>query len=118
MQQILEGLDGVVCQMDDVLIWGTTQKEHDEMALTRLQDAGVTLNDKCEFSKSKIKFLGQIIEATGVSPDPHKIHAVKDMKEPSSVTEVRRFLGITNHLGKFLPHLAEKTLPLRELLKK
>lgn len=118
MQQILEGLDGVVCQMDDVLIWGTTQKEHDEMALTRLQDAGVTLNDKCEFSKSKIKFLGQIIEATGVSPDPDKIHAVKDMKEPSSVTEVRRFLGMTNHLGKFLPHLAEKTLPLRELLKK
>ncbi|KAI3356713.1 hypothetical protein L3Q82_003311 [Scortum barcoo] len=40
------------------------------------------------------------------------------MKEPSNVSEVRRFLGMTNHLGKFLPHLAEKTRPLRDLLRK
>ncbi|KAK7889208.1 hypothetical protein WMY93_024768 [Mugilogobius chulae] len=121
MQQILEGLEGVVCQMDDILIWGADQKEHDERlrrALTRLRDAGVTLNDKCEFSKTKIKFLGQIIEATGVSPDPEKVSAVRAMKEPSNISEVRRFLGMTNHLGKFLPHLAEKTRPLRELLRK
>ncbi|KAI3356712.1 hypothetical protein L3Q82_003310 [Scortum barcoo] len=51
MQQILDGLDGVLCQMDDVLIWGATQIEHDQRlrrALSRLQEAGVTLNDKCE----------------------------------------------------------------------
>lgn len=78
-QQILEGLEGVVCQMDDVLIWGADQKEHDERlrrALTHLRDAGVTLNDKCEFSKTKFKLLGQVIEATGVSPDPEKVTAV------------------------------------------
>ena len=40
------------------------------------------------------------------------------MAEPSNVSEVRRFLGMTNHLGKFLPHLAEKTRPLRDLLRK
>ncbi|KAK7925007.1 hypothetical protein WMY93_007317 [Mugilogobius chulae] len=68
--------------------------------------------------KTKIKFLGQIIEATGVSPDPEKVSAVRAMKEPSNISEVRRFLGMTNHLGKFLPHLAEKTRPLRELLRK
>ncbi|XP_061132648.1 uncharacterized protein K02A2.6-like [Syngnathus typhle] len=121
MQQILEGLEGVVCQMDDVLIWGVDQIEHDKRlreALTRLRDAGVTLNDKCEFSKTKIKFLGQIIQATGVSPDPEKLNAVKAMKEPTNISEVRRFLGMANHLGKFLPHLAEKTRPLRDLLRK
>ncbi|XP_036001498.1 uncharacterized protein K02A2.6-like [Fundulus heteroclitus] len=121
MQQILEGLEGVVCQMDDVLIWGSNQDEHDERlrrALDRLRNAGVTLNDKCEFSMSKIKFLGQVIEANGVSPDPEKVSAVRAMKEPSDISEVRRFLGMANHLGKFLPHLAEKTRPLRELLKK
>ncbi|RVE55527.1 hypothetical protein OJAV_G00235410 [Oryzias javanicus] len=87
---------------------------------TRLQvkEAGVTLNDKCEFSKNKIKFLGQIIEASGVSPDPEKVKAITAMQEPSNVSEVRRFLGMANHLGKFLPHLAEKTRPLRDLLKK
>lgn len=121
MQQILEGLEGVLCQMDDVLIWGATQGEHDERlrrVLSRLQGAGVTLNDKCEFSKTRIKFLGQIIQASGVSADPDKVSAVRAMKEPSNITEVRRFLGMTNHLGKFLPHLAEKTRPLRDLLRK
>uniref|UniRef100_A0A3B3HH25 Gypsy retrotransposon integrase-like protein 1 n=1 Tax=Oryzias latipes TaxID=8090 RepID=A0A3B3HH25_ORYLA len=121
MSRILEGLDGVLCQMDDVLIWGTTQEEHDERlrrALSRLQEAGVTLNDKCEFSKSRIKFLGQIIEGSGVSPDPEKVKAITGMQEPTNVSEVRRFLGMANHLGKFLPHLAEKTRPLRDLLRK
>ncbi|XP_025999271.1 uncharacterized protein K02A2.6-like [Astatotilapia calliptera] len=121
MARILEGLEGVLCQMDDVLIWGTSQAEHDERlrkALVRLQEAGVTLNDKCEFSKNRIKFLGQVIEASGVSADPDKTHAVSSMDEPSNISEVRRFLGMVNHLGKFLPHLAEKTRPLRDLLKK
>ncbi|KAJ8405642.1 hypothetical protein AAFF_G00316220 [Aldrovandia affinis] len=90
MQQVLEGLEGVLCQMDDVLIWGATQ----------------------------IKFLGQIIEASGISADPDKVSAVRAMNELSNVSEVRRFLGMTNHLGKFLPHLAERTRPLRDLLKK
>lgn len=70
MSRILEGLEGVVCQMDDVLVWGSSQSEHDERlrrVLSKLQEAGVTLNEKCEFSKTKIKFLGQIVEASGVS---------------------------------------------------
>ena len=111
----------MLCQMDDVLIWGATQLQHDERlraALSRLQEAGVTLNEKCEFSKSTIKFLGQVISASGVSADPDKVNAVKSMKEPSNVSEVRGLLGMINHLGKFLPHLAEKTCPLRDLLKK
>lgn len=40
------------------------------------------------------------------------------MKEPRNVSEVRFFLGMTDHLGKFMPHVAEKTHPLRELTKK
>lgn len=121
MTRILEGLEGVLCLLDDVLIWGGTQTEHDERlrkTLSRLQEAGVTLNNKCEFSKSKITFLGQVIKASGVSADPDKVRAVRAMPEPSNVSEVRRFLGMTNHLGKFLPHLAEKTCPLRDLLRK
>lgn len=73
MQQTLEGLEGALCQMDDMLIWGATQSKHDERlwkALSRLQGAGVTLNDKCEFSKGRIKFLGQVIKASAISADP------------------------------------------------
>ena len=51
MSQILENLDGVICQMDDVLVFGSTEKEHDERlaeVLARLERANVTLNSaKC-----------------------------------------------------------------------
>ena len=40
------------------------------------------------------------------------------MKAPDSVTELQRFMGMTNQLGKFIPNLAELTQPLRELLSK
>ena len=56
MNQILDGLDGVLCLIDDVLIWGKDQKEHDahlEAALSRIKSAGATLNRaKCEFDKT------------------------------------------------------------------
>lgn len=51
-----------------------------------------------------------------MSPDPDKTQAVKDMKEPSNVSELRSFLGMVNQLGKFIPNLAEKDKPLRDLL--
>ena len=122
MSQLLEGLDGVVCQMDDILVHAETQEQHDARLLAvlkRLELAGVTLKrEKCEFAKTSVKFLGQIIDGTGVKADPDKVRAVTNMEEPTDVSGVRRFLGMVNRLGKYLPHLAEKTQPLRELLKK
>lgn len=53
MSKILEGLEGTLCQMDDVLIHRENQSEHDgrvQAVLHRLQEDGMTLNDKCEFS--------------------------------------------------------------------
>ena len=56
MSEILSGLEGVVCMMDDVLVHGRTQEEHDQRldaALARISNAGVTLNaEKCEFPKA------------------------------------------------------------------
>ena len=64
MSTILDGLDGVLCHMDDVLIFGANQEEHDRnltAMLTRLQAAGVTLNaSKCEFNREQVKFLGHM----------------------------------------------------------
>ena len=120
MNEILSGLPGVVCLIDDVLVYGSTQEEHDkhlQAALERIQSAGATLNkEKCEFGKTTIKFLGHIITPEGISPDPSKTTAVKNMKQPSNVSELRRFLGMVNQLGKFSPNIADLTKPLRELL--
>ena len=120
MSELLTDIQGVLCQMDDVLIFGQNQAEHDqrlEAALRHIEEAGATLNpEKCEFSKSKIIFPGHVIDAEGIKADPEKTEAIRKMSAPTSVSELRRFMGMANQLGKFIPNLAEITQPLRELL--
>ena len=74
MSRILKGLAGVVCQMDDVLIFGCNRAEHDvtlEAVLTRIKAAGITLNrDKYAFGQEKLQFLGHVIDRNGISADP------------------------------------------------
>ena len=122
MSTILSGLGGVVCQANDILINGKSQEEHDQNlrnVLQKLREAGLTLNkDKCIFSQRQIKFLGQVIDSSGVSPDPEKVLAVRNFKQPTDISELRRFLGIVNQLSKFTDKLADRTQPLRELLNK
>ena len=43
---------------------------------------------------------------------------IQKVATPQNVGDIRRFLGMVNHMGKFIPNLAEKTKPLRELLQK
>lgn len=122
MGKIFSGLDGVLCLMDDVLVFGKDKEEHDvrlTAALERIKAAGVTLNpSKCEFEKSKLKFLGHIIDENGIQADPEKTAAIREMKPPTNVSELRRLLGMANQLGKFSSRLTEISQPLRLLLSK
>ena len=74
MNEILGDLEGVVGLIDDVLIHGKAKEEHDARltaVLTRLCKSGLTLGqEKCEFCKTHIKFLGQLLDQSGVRPDP------------------------------------------------
>ena len=120
MESKLEGLEGVECQIDDILVHGESQKIHDERlhaVLKRLADSNITLNlVKCEFSKSEVRVLGNIVGANGISPDPSKFAAIVNLPAPKNITEVRSFLGMVNQLSKFTNHLADITKPLRDLL--
>ena len=92
MSDILSYLKGVVCLIDDVLIHGKTQEEHDcrlRNVLERIKLVGLTLNaEKCEFSKSSIKFLSLMINEKGVSPDPDKTQAIIDLKQSKQYSNV------------------------------
>ena len=92
MSKILEGQEGVLCLMDDIIIYGQNQEEHNKRLHTTLQcieSAGVTLNkDKCKFNCTSIKFLGYVVSADGVSPDPDKVAAINNMPHPTTVTEL------------------------------
>ena len=120
MSGLLQDMEGTVCLMDDILVHGRSQEEHDQRliaVLCRLQEAGITLNEKkCEFSQNRVKFLGQIVDSIGVRPDPEKITAIQNLPTPMSVGDIRRFLGMANQLSKFSPNMANKTKPLRDLL--
>ena len=120
MNDILFDLPGVLCHIDDILVFGTAGEEHDSRlfaVLERIKAAGITLNsDKCQFSQPQITFLGHVINRNGISPDPKKTTAILSMKPPSSVTELRRFMEMVNQMGKFSPNIVHISKPLRELL--
>ena len=59
-----------------------------------------------------------MVDKHGVGADPDKTAVMREMKAPSNVPEMIRFLGMVNQQGKFLPNLAELTQPLRGLLNK
>ena len=72
---------------------------------------GLTLNDKCEFSRSSIRFLAHVIDSSGLHADPQKTTAVTQFPVLSDVGGIQRFMGMVNHLGKFIPHLADLSSP-------
>ena len=122
MTEILDGLNGVLCMIDDVLVYGATQEEHDRRllaSLEQIQKAGITLNRaKCQFGVTCIHFCGYVIDSSGIRPNPAKVEALTHMPTCQSVADVRRFLGMANQLGRFSPSLAALSQPLRELLVK
>ena len=71
--------------MDDVLVFGRDQTEHDtrlKAVLKRIASAGATLNpEKCEFSRRKLTFLGHVIDETGIQADPEKTSAIRDTNQ-------------------------------------
>ena len=120
MSQILTDLEGTICLIDNTLIFGKKREENDAQlikVLGKLQTVGLPLNsNKCEFSKSQIKFLGQVVNSQGVSPYPDKAKAILQMEQHKDTTNVRHYLGMINQLSKFSPDLASKTKPLCDLL--
>ena len=93
MSEILQGLNGVVCLVNDILVYGNTQEQHDThlmAVLQRIQESGLTLGqEKCEFNQTHIKYLGQLIDETGVRPNPDKACAIQEMRPPTHVKELR-----------------------------
>ncbi|XP_061926289.1 uncharacterized protein K02A2.6-like [Entelurus aequoreus] len=120
MSQMLEDFEGVLCHADDVLVYGRDRQEHDQRlhsVLQKMQEEGLTLNEKCEFAKEHMIFVGHKVSAKGIEPDPNKTKAILQMPEPECAEDVRRLIGMANYLSKFLPQLATVTVPLKDLLR-
>ena len=62
--------------------------------------------------------LGYLIDASGRHADPDKTSTITEFPAPTNLTELQRFMGTVNQLGKFVPSLADLTEPMRELMRK
>ncbi|XP_011685490.1 PREDICTED: uncharacterized protein K02A2.6-like [Wasmannia auropunctata] len=122
MNFTLSGLDGVYAYIDNVVVMGSTRQEHDSClrkTLHRLEEIGWKLKpEKCRLALREIKYLGAIINGSGISADPEATRAVAKLPKTSCVAEVQSFLGMINHYGKFIPHLHQIKKPLEDLTRK
>ena len=122
MDEMLEDIDHAYAIMDDILIAGRDIAHHDSVlneVLHRARTYNLKLNfEKVKVRKQQVPYVGHIISAEGLKPDPEKVRAMKDMPPPETKEDVRRFLGSIQYLAKFLPMLAEVETPLRELTRK
>ncbi|GAB0088390.1 hypothetical protein DMENIID0001_027950 [Sergentomyia squamirostris] len=121
MDQILAGIEGVVCYLDDLLIYGDNDEHVKKIlweVLGRMNHYNVKINvAKCKFFVDTLKFLGHIISAEGIKPNPEKLTALMDAPQPKNLKQLQAFLGLVNYYGKFIRDLASGLRPLYDLLK-
>ncbi len=122
MSQIFDGHEGIEVIVDDLLIWGETQQQHDErlkQVLNIAREAGIKLNkDKCEIGLQQVTYIGHTLSSSGLKPDVNKVEAIKAMDTPTDKAAVQRFLGMATYLAKFIPNFSQLAAPLRVLLEK
>ncbi|KAI3375884.1 hypothetical protein L3Q82_004150 [Scortum barcoo] len=111
----------VLVYLDDLIVFGRTLEEHEERllkVLDRLAEVGLKISvDKCQFCLPKVKYLGHIVSADGVSPDLAKIEAVTRWPQPTHLKALQSFLGFCGYYRRFIANYAAIVRPLSELTK-
>ncbi|GJW65415.1 hypothetical protein Tco_0117299 [Tanacetum coccineum] len=72
---------------------------------------------KCEFWLQQVAFLGHIVSADGIIMDPSKVEAITKWPRPTTVTEVRSFLGLAGYYRRFVEGFSRLALPLTQLMR-
>ncbi|GJS31332.1 putative nucleotidyltransferase, ribonuclease H [Tanacetum coccineum] len=112
----------VIVFIDDILVFSKSKEEHEDHLRTVLQilrqEKLYAKFSKCEFWLSRVAFLGHIVSSEGITMDPAKVEAITKWPRPTSVTEVRSFLGLAGYYRRFVDGFSRLALPLTKLMRK
>ena len=119
---VIQGLESFVfAYLDDFLIFSETIEDHLihlRKLLTRFRKFGLFVNKKkCVFAKDTVKFLGHEVSVNGIRPLQEKISLVKQLTPPTTLRDLRSFLGVVGYLRDHIKDLSLIAQPLYDLLK-
>jgi len=112
----------VVVFIDDILVSSKSYEEHEQHLRQTLQ----TLRsrqlyaklDKCDFWLKEVTFLGHVVSSKGIFVGPQKVEVVLRWEKPTTVTEIRSFLGLTGYYRRFIEGFSTIATPLTRLTRK
>ena len=112
----------VMAYIDDIVIATETMEDHImriKEVFECLREAGFKMRaEKCDFMRTETKYLGRIVSADGIKPDPEAVAKIREWMPPRNEEELQSFLGFANYYRDFVPFHAAKVQPMQELLKK
>ena len=112
----------VIVFIDDILVYPRSELEHERhlgLGLQTLRQYQLYVKfSKCEFWLSRVGFLGHVVSADGIYVDPQKEEAVTNWEQPTTVTEVRSFLGLAGYYSRFIEGFSKIAGPLHCLTRK
>ena len=128
MNELIEGMAGIQVIADDFLIYGCGStndiavKDHDRVLrlfLDKCRKANLHLNSsKIKLREREVPYIGHILSEEGITVNPDKVKAIKELKTPTDVTEIKRFLGMIQYIDKFINKLSDRTIHMRRLTRK
>ena len=122
MDRMLADLDFATDYLDDILIKSKHREDHATYVIEvfkKIKEFGFKLSmEKCEYFLSKIKYLWQVIDEKGTTPDSNRTDAMKYMPTPTNIAALQSFWGLANYYNSCIPNMHILRAPLNYLLKK
>ena len=120
MDNILGHLSCVVVYIEDILIFSENKHDHQQHLQTVLcvlqENELLARQDKCVFGASSVEFLGHVISAEGIQPTQNKVKANTNYPTPTTIKNLKAFLGLVNFYSRFIPMTSHMMAPLNQVL--
>ncbi|GFV18188.1 hypothetical protein TNCV_169911 [Trichonephila clavipes] len=121
VDEVLRGLNFVYAFIDDILVASSSEAEHIQhlrLLFQRLDQYGLSINpSKCTFGVPTLNFLGFQVCSSGIKPLEDRVEAILKFPKPTTITQLRRFLGMLNYYRRFIRQAAHILAPLVKFLK-